>query len=214
MRIIMNSGGLAMTNCYVIADEDAKQAAMFDAPNDTTAPLLDEAQRQGWELVGLWLTHGHFDHVADHAGVTARFPRARVLIHRLDAAKLRDTRDPFFGVPLVIPNREPDGLLEDGQSLTIGSLRFEVLHTPGHCAGHVAYYCAGEKLLVGGDLIIMGAVGRTDLPDSRQELLEASIRRVMRLPGETRLLPGHGQVSTLDDERESNPYVKEALAGL
>jgi glyoxylase-like metal-dependent hydrolase (beta-lactamase superfamily II) len=78
----------------------------------------------------------------------------------------------------------------------------------------VAYYCAGEKLLVGGDLIIMGAVGRTDLPDSRQELLEASIRRVMRLPGETRLLPGHGQVSTLDDERESNPYVKEALAGL
>ena len=76
MQILANSGGLAETNCYLIADEAAKQAVIFDAPDHTTAPLLEEAAKRGWDVVGLWLTHGHFDHVADHAVVTKRFPNA------------------------------------------------------------------------------------------------------------------------------------------
>jgi len=211
MKILMNTGGIAATNCFVIADEGARQAVMFDAPNDTAGPLLDLVQKNGWDLVGLWLTHGHFDHVADHAVVTKRFPGAKVLIHRLDEAKLRDPQDTPFVLPLVIPGRCADGVLEEGQKLRVGGLEFEVMHTPGHAAGHVVYYCAGERILVGGDLIIGGSVGRTDLPDSDHAQMEASIRRVMHLPGQTRLLPGHGEIGTLDDETQSNPYIQQMI---
>lgn len=213
MKILMNTGGLAVTNCFLIADEDAKQAVLIDAPNDTTAPLMDEAQKNGWDIVGLWLTHGHFDHIADHAEVTRRYPKAQVVIHRLDESKL-DGRDPInrlFPLPFEMSPRKADLLLEDGQKLTVGSLEFEVILTPGHAQGHVCFHCATEKVLAGGDLIIGGAVGRTDLPDSSYRTLQESIRRVMRLPGETRLLPGHGEVTTLDYQLQTNPYVQEAV---
>jgi hydroxyacylglutathione hydrolase len=211
MKVIMKTGGIAVTNCFLIADELAKQAVVFDAPDSTVAPLLDEAHKQGWDVIGLWLTHGHFDHVADHAVVTKRFPKAKVLIHPLDEPKLKNPKSQIFPLPFTIPPRAADGLLEDGQKLLIGANEFEVIHTPGHAPGHVMFHCAAQVVLVGGDLIIGGAVGRTDLPDSNHADMEISIRRVMKLPGKTRLLPGHGDVSTLDYELQTNPYVQEAV---
>ncbi len=209
----MNTGGIAATNCFFVADEVSKQAVLFDAPNDTVLPILDEVTRRGFDLIGLWLTHGHFDHIADHKVVTDRFPLARVLIHPLDAPKLRDPRSSTFVLPFTIPPREPDGLVEDGQALQIGALRVDVIHTPGHAPGHVMYHLASEKVLVGGDLVIMSAVGRTDLPDSDPDALDESIRRVMKLPDDTTLLPGHGDVSTLGGERRDNEYVIAVLRG-
>lgn len=200
-----------MTNCYVIADEQQKKAVLFDAPDHTVEPLLDEVAQRGWELIGLWLTHGHFDHVADHAVVTGRFPRARVLIHRLDEPKLQNPNSSFFVLPFTIPPRNADGYVEEGQELHIGSLKVQVLHTPGHSPGHVMYYLPSQKVLVGGDLIIGGSVGRTDLPDSNHRQLEQSIRRVMKLPEDTSLLPGHGQPATLAHERATNLFVREIL---
>jgi len=211
--VLMNTGGIAGTNCFVVGDEPSKRAVLFDAPNDTVAPLLDEVARRGFDLVGLWLTHGHFDHVADHGVVTTRFPNAAVLIHALDAPKLRDPGASTFVLPFRIPPREPDGFVMDRQLLEIGSLQVVVIHTPGHAPGHVMYHFPDEQILIGGDLIIMGAVGRTDLPDSDAGALDASIRRVMQLPDDTRLLPGHGQPSTLGVERRDNPYVAAALQG-
>jgi hydroxyacylglutathione hydrolase len=211
MRIVSTTGGLASTNCYLIADEAAKQAVLFDAPDHTVGPVLDEAVKRGWEIIGLWLTHGHFDHIADHAVVTQRFPNAKVLIHRLDEPKLITPVSALFPLPFVIPPRRADGYVEDGQELAIGNLRTRVIFTPGHCAGHVGYHFAEQQVLVGGDLIIMGAVGRTDLPDSSMDDLNASLRKVMKLPLATRLLPGHGEQSTLEQERNENPYVRQAL---
>ena len=213
MKIIMNTGGIVSTNCFLVADEVAKQAVLFDAPDNTVAPLLDAAQKEGWDVIGLWLTHGHFDHIADHAIVTKRFPSAKVLIHPLDEPKLRNPKSQMFPLPFTIAPRGPDGLLEDGQKLRIGSDEFEVIHTPGHAPGHVMFYCAAQDVLVGGDLIIGGSVGRTDLPDSNHGDLEASIRRVMKLPGKTRLLPGHGDVTTLEQELQTNDYVQGAIEG-
>jgi len=182
MMVLMNIGGIATTNCFLVADEDAKQAVLFDAPDNTAAPLLDEAKRRGWDVIGLWLTHGHFDHVADHLEVTSRFPDAKVLIHRLDEPKLLRPNSSGFPLPFTLTPRRPDGYVEDGQALTIGSLRCEVIHTPGHAPGHVMFHFPAEKLLVGGDLIIGGAVGRTDLADSSPTALYTSIRRVMARP--------------------------------
>ena len=213
MKVMMNTGGLAATNCFLIADEAAKQAVLVDAPNDTTTALMDEAQKAGWEVVGLWLTHGHFDHIADHALVTKRYPNAKVAIHSLDEPKLdgSDAINRLFPLPFTIAPRKADLLLEDGQKLSVGSLEFEVILTPGHARGHVCFHCAAEKVLAGGDLIIGGAVGRTDLPDSSYRALQQSIRRVMQLPRDTRLLPGHGDITTLDHELQTNEYVQEAM---
>jgi hydroxyacylglutathione hydrolase len=211
MIIVMNTGGIAGTNCFLIGDEASKQAVVFDAPDRTVAPLLDEAEKRGLDVIGLWLTHGHFDHVADHEVVTGRFPNAKVLMHRRDEPKLADPGSETFLLPFSIPPRKVDAYVEDGQELAIGALKAKVIYTPGHSPGHVMYHFENEKLLVGGDLIIGGSVGRTDLPDSDHAELERSIRRVMELPGETRLLPGHGDASTLDDERRTNMYVREIL---
>lgn len=211
MQILANGGGVAETNCYLIADETAKQAVLFDAPNDTTAPLLDEAAKRGWNVIGLWLTHGHFDHVADHAFVTKRFPDAKVLIHALDEPKITLSANRYLQLPFEIPPRRADEFVTDGQELRIGNLLVRVLHTPGHSPGHVMYHFPEQKILVGGDLIIMGAVGRTDFPDADYKVLQASIRKVMALPRSTQLLPGHGPPSKLEDEAANNPYVIEAL---
>ena len=202
-----------MTNCFLIADEAAKKAVLFDAPDHTTEPLLDEAAKRGWDLIGLWLTHGHFDHFADHVVVRERFPSARTLIHKLDESKVRqpELQTRMFALPFVIPPLKVDGYVGDNQKLQIGQLEVVVIHTPGHAPGHVAYHFPKEQVLVGGDLIIGGSVGRTDLPDSDQDQLIASIGRVMALPEATRLLGGHGEVTTLGRERAQNWFVREAL---
>jgi hydroxyacylglutathione hydrolase len=214
MFILSNTGGVAATNCFLIADETAKEAVLFDAPDHTTEPLLREAGKRGWRLTGLWLTHGHFDHFADHPVVRQHFPNAQILLHPLDEPKVRrtDAQTRLFGLPFVIPELHPDGAVADQQILQIGSLQVVVLHTPGHASGHVAYHLPAEKVLVGGDLIIGGSVGRTDLPDSDPRVLAASIRRVMALPDDTRLLGGHGPATTIGHERRHNGYVQEALA--
>jgi hydroxyacylglutathione hydrolase len=213
MQILTNCGGVAMTNAFLVADEIERKAVLFDAPDHTVAPLLDEAHKRGWELVGLWLTHGHFDHFADHARVKERFPEARVLLHELDCRKAEhpEAQTRLFGLPFVIPPLKPDAHVTDNQTLRLGSLEVVVLHTPGHSPGHVAYYLPAQKLVIGGDLIIGGSIGRTDLPDSNPRDMEKSIRRVMDLPADTKLLGGHGPASDLDRERKRNPYVQAVL---
>jgi glyoxylase-like metal-dependent hydrolase (beta-lactamase superfamily II) len=214
MIILTNTDGIAMTNCYLIADETARQAVLFDAPDHTTGPLLEEAAARGWDLIGLWLTHGHFDHFADHAVVRQRFPAIKILLHALDEPKALhpDMQTRLFQLPFVIPPLKADAPVADNQKLKIGSLEVVVLHTPGHSPGHVVYHFPGEKVLVGGDLIIGGSIGRTDLPDSNHRQMEASIRRVMDLPAATRLRGGPGPPTTLAEERRTNSYVQEILA--
>jgi len=213
MIVLTNTGGVAMTNCFLIADEAAGTAVLFDAPDHTTEPLLKQAATRGWDVIGLWLTHGHFDHFADHAVVRQTVPAARILIHALDEPKAQhpDVQTRLFDLPFVIPPLKADGGVTDGQKLSLGSLQVVVIHTPGHSPGHVAYYFPGEGVLVGGDLIIGGSIGRTDLPDSDHRQMEASVRKVMALPPATRLLGGHGRATTLQEERRTNPFVQEIL---
>lgn len=213
MRILSHTGGIAGTNCYLVVDEATKQCVLFDAPDHTIAPILDYVEKEGLTLVGLWLTHGHFDHLADHQLVRDRVPNARILIHQLDEPKLLNPGSRIFPLPFTIPPGKADGFIEDGQTLSFGNTTLKVLFTPGHSPGHVCFYFenAGKPVLIGGDLIIGGAVGRTDLPDSDEAALNDSIRKVMKLPPETVLLGGHGEPSTLADEAANNPYVRRAL---
>ncbi len=211
MKILSHTGGIAYTNCYLVVDDATKQCVLFDAPDYTVAPILDHVQKEKLELIGLWLTHGHFDHIADHQLVRDRFPAAQVLMHKLDEPKLLRPGSAMFQLPFKIPPGTVDRFIAEGDTLTIGSLKVNVLFTPGHSPGHVSFHLPDEKVLIGGDLIIGGAVGRTDLPDSDESALIESVRRVMKLPGDTTLLPGHGGPSTLDDERRTNEYVRQFL---
>ena len=110
-----------MTNSFLIADEAGKQAVIFDAPDHTVDRLLEEAGRRGWEIAGLWLTHGHFDHFADHTCVRKRFPGARILIHAADEAKAQhpEVQTRLFGLPLTIEPLKADAYVTDGQHLKI-----------------------------------------------------------------------------------------------
>src|SRR5215218_8455135 len=130
--LLTHTGGIATTNCYLVGDPRTKQAVLFDAPDHTVAPLLDEVAARGFDLVGLWLTHGHFDHVADHAVVTARFPNAKILIHKLDEPKLLEPNSSTFVLPFTIPPGKADAYVEDGETLAIGDAEVRVIHTPGH----------------------------------------------------------------------------------
>ena len=211
MEILKACGGIAQTNCFIIADELAKQAVLFDAPNDTTDTLLDQCAAKGWDLIGLWLTHGHFDHIADHAVVTTRYPKCKLLIHRDDEPKLTGHYPQLFPLPFTVPTRKTDAYVNDGDVLHIGSIEVRVLHTPGHAAGHVVYYLPKQNTLVGGDMIIGGSIGRTDLPDSDFDQMRQSLKRIMALPDETTLLPGHGPISNLGRELHSNCVLQDVL---
>jgi glyoxylase-like metal-dependent hydrolase (beta-lactamase superfamily II) len=212
MRILSNTGGIAYTNCYLVIDDTSRDCVLFDAPDHTAGPLLDYVRDQNLNLLGLWLTHGHFDHLADHPLVRERFPAAKILIHRLDEPKLLKPGSRMFPLPFVIPPGKADGYVAEGDRLSIGSLHLTVLETPGHSPGHVAFHFPEENVLIGGDLIIGGSVGRTDLPDSDHAALERSVRRIMALPPETQLYAGHGEPSTLADELRTNDYVRQILS--
>ncbi len=208
MKISTNTGGLAATNAYLIADENTGEAAIIDAPQNTVLPLLNVAKHHGWNIRYLLLTHGHWDHTSDHKVVTDAYPDAKVLIHALDEPKLITPGSMIFSLPYKIPPRKADGYLEDGKTIKIGNLEFQIIFTPGHSPGHVVLYCPTESLLIAGDLLFAGAVGRTDLPDSDPAAMEISLQRVAQLPNNTTVRPGHGPPTTIGQEKLSNPFLQ------
>jgi glyoxylase-like metal-dependent hydrolase (beta-lactamase superfamily II) len=208
MKIHMNTGGLAATNCYLLLDESTHMGALIDAPRDTIAPLLALATQQGFDLPFLLLTHGHWDHIGDHAVYTKHFPHGKILAHRDAEPFLQAPRSTSMPLPYTIPGRNADALIADEQIITVGSIKLQALHTPGHAPGHIAFCCADHGQLVVGDLLFAGAVGRWDLPESNEEQLRDSLTRIMTLPDPTRVLSGHGNATTIGTERRSNPVLK------
>jgi len=209
MKIYMNTGGLAETNAYLIANEATKAAAIIDAPESTTASLISIARQHGFDVQYLLLTHGHWDHFSDHAVVTEAFPKAQVMIHRLDEIKLQKPGSEIFDLPYEIPPRSADAYLEDGGKIHVGNITLAAMHTPGHSPGHVVLYAAEQATLFSGDLLMAGGVGRYDLADGDEKVLRQSLRRVLLLPDGVKALSGHGPATTIGRERAGNFYVRE-----
>jgi glyoxylase-like metal-dependent hydrolase (beta-lactamase superfamily II) len=209
MKIHINTGGLAETNAYLVVDEASKTAALIDAPENTTADLLALVKQQNLNLEYLLLTHGHWDHISDHKIVTDAFPNAKLLIHRDAEPRLQKPGSVLFELPYSIPPRDADAYIDDGQKIHIGHVVLSAMHTPGHADGHVVFYSAEHAVLFAGDLLMAGAVGRYDLEDGNIEILKKSLRRIMLLPDETRVLSGHGPGTTIGHERHNNPFIRE-----
>ena len=199
------------TNAYLCWQEGGKSAVLFDAPEGTAGAIGSILGERGLELSDVYLTHGHWDHFAGLAGMdqasftTWLHPEDRVLVEEPEVA--RAYVPPEIALLPGKVDRDLDPLEEP--SLQILGLDVELRHVPGHCPGSILFYFPGLGMAIAGDAIFQGSIGRTDLPGGDFGVLEKSIReQIYTLPGDTRLLPGHGPVTTVAFEMEHNPFVR------
>lgn len=197
------------TNCYLVAEGTGHGAIVIDPGGD--APLILETLRElDLRPSQIVLTHFHFDHVLAVPELRAA-TGATLAIHRADAPLLEDPPALFrFFTPQVPTGLKADVLLEDGQLLAVGGLTLQVLHTPGHSPGGISLWLANEGVVFSGDALFREGVGRTDFPGCSADALLHSIReRLLTLPDDTRVYPGHGPATTIAHERAHNPWIED-----
>ena len=194
-------------NCSLVWDA-AGRAALID-PGGEAARLLAEVARRGLTLQSILLTHGHLDHVGaavelrDALGIPIIGPQ-RAEQFWLD---ILPRQAELFGFPPT-PSFTPDRWLEDGDSVEVGAIHFDVLHCPGHTPGHVVFYQPEARLAFVGDVLFKGSIGRTDFPRGDHAALLRAIRdKLFPLGDDVRFVPGHGAMSTFGHERRENPFV-------
>lgn len=208
LEILPFTLGPAVTNAYLVADSETKEAAVIDPAWDGQI-ILEAARQRGWRIAHLWYTHAHFDHIGGAGAIAdALNPLPLVALHPNDHVLWRaGGGGAFFGFD-IDPGPEPTIDFYHGQILRLGSVEFEVRFTPGHTPGHCILYVASEKVCFCGDLIFAASVGRTDLPGGNWEQLVESVKtQVFTLPDDTRLLSGHGPATTVGEEKRNNPFV-------
>lgn len=202
MEILRYQVGSIMTNCYILVDEATKCAAIVD-PGDNGDKLADEVRKHGLTLSAILLTHGHYDHTTGVPELHAAFPEAPVYIHRADAD---GAGSKLFPLSEKVKDLH---FYDEGDTVSVGALTVEVLHTPGHSKGSVVLRC--EDVLFAGDTLFAGSCGRVDLAGGSWDEMLVSLRRLHGLEGEYHVLPGHMNATVLSREREYNMYMKQAL---
>jgi glyoxylase-like metal-dependent hydrolase (beta-lactamase superfamily II) len=200
--------GPIQTNCFAVGDDETKDAVVIDPGWDAPRVLAALNQRQ-WQLRYVLLTHAHFDHLGAVADLVAA-TGAPLALHPLELPLMRHLGGAeAFGFS-IRPCPEPDVLLQAGQMIEAGQMRFKVLFVPGHTVGHVAFHEAQAKAVFSGDVLFRDGIGRTDFPGSDYDTLMHSIRNVLfALPDDTVVYPGHGPATTIGAERAGNPFLAD-----
>lgn len=201
--------GPFQTNCYVVTPgPQAKTCWIVDASFEPDE-LIDHVQDRGLKPEALILTHAHVDHIAGVRAVLAAFPGTPLLIHEAEEGWLTDpllNLSAMMGQPVTTPHATR--LLREGETLTLGSDAWQLLHTPGHSPGGITLYHEPARIAIVGDSLFAGSIGRTDFPGSDHETLIRSIRqKLYTLPKDVKVWPGHGLPTTIGRERLSNPFV-------
>lgn len=199
--------GPVQTNCYFLINQRTKEVIIVD-PGDEAPRLIGEVTRLGIAPVAILLTHGHFDHVGA-AGKLASYYQVKVYAHEAEEKTLSDSNVNLSGPMLGRPaSYHADVFLHDEEEITLAGCPVRVLFTPGHTAGGCCYYLAKEDLVFSGDSLFCGSIGRTDFPGGSARTLVESVRtKLMGLPEQTLVLPGHDASTTIGEERMYNPYL-------
>ncbi len=207
MNIICIPCGPLATNTYILYNDGASDAIVIDPANSRKA--LDALNENGLHCSHILITHGHFDHVMGVAELKAH-ENAKVLIHRIDAPSLNGGEDTLAYMGGVMVKRcDVDILLEDEQQISAAGFNFRALHTPGHSRGSCCFVFEDERVIFSGDTLFRLSVGRTDLPGGNMDELYSSItHKLLSLDGDYRVLPGHERETTLNFEREHNPFIR------
>jgi hydroxyacylglutathione hydrolase len=211
MILEMLTVGPFQENCYIIGDENSGVGAVVD-PGDEAARIALAVEQTDLDVESILVTHAHIDHVGAVAALGDEYA-CPVLMHAESEPMLKQlpTQAMMMGlkfgkVPAV------DRHIGDGEVLEVGELRLQSLYTPGHAPGHLAFYVEDESLVLSGDALFAGSVGRTDLPGGSMEVLMRSIEeRLLTLPDETRIFPGHGPQTEIGNERTTNPFLRGGL---
>jgi len=190
--------GMLSTNCYVASSQETKEAIIIDPGLDLSSeaePILDYIAAKKLNLKFIVNTHGHDDHIKGDAFFQQKF-NVPICIHILDEHFIEDLEKGSFS---------PNLLLKDGSLIEVGNETLKVLHTPGHTPGSICL--VGEKLVFTGDTLFAGGIGRTDFPGGSMSEMRASLKKLMDLPLNLLVYPGHGETSIIVEEKKSNPFL-------
>lgn len=189
------------TNCYIIFDEESKETMVIDPAGDVDK-IIEMIEILGGNLKYIYLTHCHGDHIGG-VNELKRKRGGKILIHRYDAPGLNNpdiNLTEYIGMENI--ELELDSIIDDQDMLHLGNLELLVIHTPGHTAGGTSLYCEKENLLFSGDTMFRGTWGRTDLPtSSREQIMDSITNKLLILPDETIVYPGHGKSTRIGDEK-------------
>ncbi|HZQ93232.1 MAG TPA: MBL fold metallo-hydrolase [Terriglobales bacterium] len=212
LHLVLPVGPL-QCNCSIIAAEQSREAIVID-PGDEIEGILALIREHKLTVRQIVITHAHIDHVGG-AMKLKQATAAPILLNQNDLALLRMLDVQAAWVGMRSPGKvEIDASLAEGDAIRAGSIVGTVMHTPGHTEGSVCLYIPAEKLLLAGDTLFAGSIGRTDLPGgSLPAILRSLHTRVLALPDETGVIPGHGPATTIGKERATNPFLTGKIAG-
>ena len=200
--------GMLQCNCSIFGDEQTREAIVID-PGDDVSQILELLTQHGLKVKAIVITHAHIDHIGG-AQELKRITQAPVYMNLSDAGlqAMLATQAAWLGVPTP-ESVKIDAPLNDGATLQLGQAEFHVLHTPGHTQGSTSLWIPSERKLVAGDTLFLGSIGRTDLPggDGRQ-ILRSIHQKLLPLPEETTVIPGHGGITTIGQEKEFNVFLQ------
>lgn len=198
MELLHSVVGPIATNVYVLGDEASREALAIDTATPCVAWLTERLAERGWSLRFVVSSHHHWDHIGDNAAVVEA-TGAALAVHAADRHGL-EAPEPIWA-PFPIPPSVPALDLAEGGRIRFGSIELEVLHTPGHTAGSICLLASSERLLFSGDTLFRAGWGRVDLPGGSGDQMVESLSRLSGLDSDLRVLPGHGQETTIERER-------------
>ena len=201
-----------LVNCYLLWDETSFEAALIDCGAQSPAEwaeIKEQIIERQLTLKYVLLTHCHFDHIMGLAYIHRDFGKAPIF-HHFDQ-QVYDKMPQMatqFGIALPLPLPQAESHLKGGEELPLGESTLKVLHTPGHTWGGVCFYAPKEQFVISGDTLFRGSLGRTDLGGDMDEEIHSIRTKLLTLPPETNVYPGHGPASTIGWEQQNNPYVR------
>lgn len=198
------------TNCYLLKREDCEECILID-PGADADRIVKLVEKHEAKVVAIFLTHGHYDHMMAIDELRERYG-VKVYVSENDRELMSDARMNFSMFVGRNISRVPDLFIEDNEELQFAGIKLLAIATPGHTAGSMCFYIKDENVLISGDTLFRASVGRTDLPTGDHKVLIESIKsRLMTLPDDTKVLPGHGFSTTIGYERENNMFINGDL---